>query len=224
VPDSAREIENLVYAYAERIDAGDYAGVAELFEKKKIRAFGISNYASWQILEIFHLCDAHGMPRQNLADACAECDVYFNLSNMNWIPEFELCRRRILVDTDPAFTQIGFGMGGPFSRYQRLFTYGENVHNRTSMPTAGQNWLPTRQPVVLSQWKMNHGDPTKPITTIMNWSSYPDREFEGRVFGQKNREFPPYYDLPQETQVSMEMAIGGPGVVISPALRARTPP
>jgi len=66
--------------------------------------------------------DAHGMPRQNLADACAECDVYFNLSNMNWIPEFELCRRRILVDTDPAFTQIGFGMGGPFSRYQRLFT------------------------------------------------------------------------------------------------------
>ena len=29
--DSAREIENLLYTYAERIDAGDFAGVGELF-------------------------------------------------------------------------------------------------------------------------------------------------------------------------------------------------
>jgi aryl-alcohol dehydrogenase-like predicted oxidoreductase len=43
------------------------SGVAELFEKKKIRSFGISNYASWQILEIFHHCDAHGMPRPVIA-------------------------------------------------------------------------------------------------------------------------------------------------------------
>jgi aryl-alcohol dehydrogenase-like predicted oxidoreductase len=43
------------------------SGVAELFEKKKIRAFGVSNYASWQILEIFHHCDAHGMPRPVIA-------------------------------------------------------------------------------------------------------------------------------------------------------------
>ncbi len=39
------------------------SGIAELLEKKKIRAFGVSNYASWQILEIFHACDAQGMPR-----------------------------------------------------------------------------------------------------------------------------------------------------------------
>ncbi len=36
--DSAREIENLVYAYAERIDAGDLAGVAELFRHGRIQA------------------------------------------------------------------------------------------------------------------------------------------------------------------------------------------
>ncbi|HYJ54992.1 MAG TPA: nuclear transport factor 2 family protein, partial [Mycobacterium sp.] len=29
--DSAREIENLVYTYAERLDAGDLDGVAALF-------------------------------------------------------------------------------------------------------------------------------------------------------------------------------------------------
>jgi aryl-alcohol dehydrogenase-like predicted oxidoreductase len=43
------------------------SGVAELFEKKKIRAFGVSNYASWQIVEIMHLCDAQGMPRPVIA-------------------------------------------------------------------------------------------------------------------------------------------------------------
>jgi 3-phenylpropionate/cinnamic acid dioxygenase small subunit len=38
MPDSAREIENLVYRYAERIDAGDLAGVAELFRHGRIEA------------------------------------------------------------------------------------------------------------------------------------------------------------------------------------------
>ncbi len=38
MPDSAREIENLVYAYAERIDAGDLAGLAELFRNGRIEA------------------------------------------------------------------------------------------------------------------------------------------------------------------------------------------
>lgn len=35
--DSAREVENLLYLYAERIDAGDYDGVAELFRHGRIR-------------------------------------------------------------------------------------------------------------------------------------------------------------------------------------------
>jgi 3-phenylpropionate/cinnamic acid dioxygenase small subunit len=36
--DSARAIENLLYTYAERIDAGDLEGVAELFTHGRIRA------------------------------------------------------------------------------------------------------------------------------------------------------------------------------------------
>ena len=35
--DSAREIENLIYTYAERIDAGDLDGVADLFAHGRIR-------------------------------------------------------------------------------------------------------------------------------------------------------------------------------------------
>ena len=39
--DSARDIENLLYTYAERIDAGDLDGVAELFTHATI--FGQEN-------------------------------------------------------------------------------------------------------------------------------------------------------------------------------------
>jgi 3-phenylpropionate/cinnamic acid dioxygenase small subunit len=39
--DSAREIENLIYSYAERIDAGDFDGVAELFAHGRIH--GVEN-------------------------------------------------------------------------------------------------------------------------------------------------------------------------------------
>jgi 3-phenylpropionate/cinnamic acid dioxygenase small subunit len=39
--DSARRIENLLYTYAERIDLGDFDGVAELFTHATI--FGVEN-------------------------------------------------------------------------------------------------------------------------------------------------------------------------------------
>ena len=41
--------------------------VAKLFEEKKIRAWGVSNYAAWQILEMIHLADARTMPRPGIA-------------------------------------------------------------------------------------------------------------------------------------------------------------
>ena len=38
MPDNCRAIENLIYAYAERLDLGDLAGVAELFRYGRIKA------------------------------------------------------------------------------------------------------------------------------------------------------------------------------------------
>lgn len=153
-----------------------------------------------------------GISREELTQACLESDVYLNLSNINWIPELELCKRRVLIDTDPVFTQIGgFGIGGRFSRYQACFTYGENVHKAgCEMPTAGVRWLPTRQPVVLDLWPASPGDPNAAFTSVMNWSAYGDREYQGKVFGQKDREFSPFWSLPSETAQPMEMAINAP--------------
>jgi hypothetical protein len=159
---------------------------------------------------------AHGMSREQLAQICCECDVYFNLSNINWIPELDQCRRRILIDTDPAFTQIGaHGLGGPFTRYHALFTFGENVHRPgCEMPAAEARWLPTRQPVVLPVWPVTPGNPAAPFTTVMTWSAYGDHVHAGRVYGQKAREFVPFFSLPRVTGEALELAVGAaePGV------------
>jgi len=55
VPDHGTPIEDTLGA------------VASLLERGKARSFGVSNYASWQILEIFHACDRAGMPRPVIA-------------------------------------------------------------------------------------------------------------------------------------------------------------
>jgi aryl-alcohol dehydrogenase-like predicted oxidoreductase len=51
VPDHTTPIE-------ESLDA-----IATLLDRKKILSWGVSNYASWQILEMMQLADARGMPR-----------------------------------------------------------------------------------------------------------------------------------------------------------------
>jgi aryl-alcohol dehydrogenase-like predicted oxidoreductase len=54
-PDPAVPIEETVDAMGEVLQSG------------KARSWGVSNYASWQMLEIDHLCDARGMPRPIVA-------------------------------------------------------------------------------------------------------------------------------------------------------------
>lgn len=52
--DSGRAVENLVYAYAELIDSGDLAGVAELFAHGRIRAApGVIFEGSEQVRSMF---------------------------------------------------------------------------------------------------------------------------------------------------------------------------
>ena len=114
------------------------------------------------------------------------------------------------MDTDPVFTQVGTqGVDFRFSEYDALFTYGERVHQiGCSMPTAGKCWLPTRQPVVLDQWPVTPGDASAPFSTVINWTSYQLQD--GFVYGQKDREFEPYFSLPRQVHEPMEIAANAP--------------
>jgi hypothetical protein len=44
----------------------------------------------------------------------------------------------------------------------------------------------------------------------MNWSAYGDHEYQGRVFGQKSREFEQYWNLPQDVDTVLSIAINAP--------------
>jgi hypothetical protein len=154
----------------------------------------------------------YGITRARLSRICRESDLYLNLSNINWIPELEQCKRRVLVDTDPVFTQMGLhGLGGPFSRYHVLFTYGENVHRPgCQMPTGGIQWVPTRQPVVLDLWPEAKGNPSGSFTTVMNWTPLGERANDGVTYGQKDREFERFFSLPRDSNEPMELAVHAP--------------
>ena len=150
---------------------------------------------------------AHGMSREELADCCRDSDIYLDLSNVNSIPESSLCRRRVLVDTDPVFTQIGVLGSAPLSDYDVFFTFGENVHQHgCTMPTADRTWLPTRQPVLVRLWPVEKSHPDAPLTTVTSWDTR-DRWHKGRVFGGKAREFGPFFTLPNDTGEVMEIAL-----------------
>jgi len=88
------------------------------------------------------------------------------------------------------------------------FTYGENVGKPgCSMPTGGVEWKPTRQPVVLDLWPDTPGDASAPITSVINWFAYGDHKHNGQTFGQKDREFAAYFDLPARAGRKMELAL-----------------
>jgi hypothetical protein len=144
-----------------------------------------------------------------LTTFCRDCDLLLSLSNMNWVEQFKLCRHRALVDTDPVFTQIGaHGAADPRTDFRVRFTYGENAGRPgCSMPTGGVEWRPTRQPVVLNLWPVSAGKSDAPFTSVINWSAYGDHRHNGNIYGQKDREFAAYFDLPARSRLRMELAL-----------------
>jgi len=73
--------------------------------------------------------------------------------------------------------------------------------------------MPTRQPVVLDLWPVKPGDSAAPFTSVMNWTAYGEHEHQGRRYGQKDREFEPYFTLPSQAGVPMELAVNARGSI-----------
>jgi hypothetical protein len=47
-----------------------------------------------------------------------------------------------------------------------------------------------------------------PLTTVMQWDSYPTREYNGRMYGMKSLSFGEYFDLPRRSAEVIELAMG----------------
>ncbi|MEJ7812544.1 MAG: hypothetical protein WKG32_19185 [Gemmatimonadaceae bacterium] len=158
---------------------------------------------------------------------CASADLLLNLSGVNPLrPWLEGVPSRALVDTDPVFTQIRHltdrAARDAASRHTAFLSFGENIEaGRSSVPDDNFPWRATRQPVVLDAWPVTPGRADAPFTTVMQWDSYPAREYGGRRFAAKSESFGPYLDLPRRTTERLELAIGSPSAPRELLARAR---
>ena len=115
--------------------------------------------------------------------------------------------------SDPVFTQIKLvqdqrNFRALVDAHDVHFSFGECLPG--SLPQTGHKWIPTRQPIVLDQWRAQ--EPVRRLfTTVMNWASYKVEEMSGRTYGQKHIELARFLDLPARVAPA-QLEIAGRGI------------
>lgn len=149
-----------------------------------------------------------GMPLQELIRICGMADVFINIScSTHMREEYYKIPCRILIDSDPMFTQVTYcnEMNGDtttsvktlIDTHNYLFSFGENIGKADCrVPTFGMNWISTRQPVCLDLWHNKTTSTSYNFTSIMNWSGRQKMNYENEYWGQKDIEFEKYLLVP----------------------------
>lgn len=144
-----------------------------------------------------------------------DADVLINVSGINpvrpWLQDIPC---RVLIDTDPVFTQIDCiedaAKRARALEHQHFFTFGECVGRPScSMPDDGLPWRPTRQPVALHAWPVAPPRSGGLYTTVMLWDSYDPREYRGRHYGMKALSMEAVFDFPLRLGRRFELTLGG---------------
>src|SRR5918993_2774638 len=143
-----------------------------------------------------------GLTEQKIKEVCSTADVFINISCSTFLrDEYLKIPARILIDSDPMFTQIQYnsqqmftpgkpgGLQQMLKAHNYLFTFGENIGaDNCLIPDCNLAWHTTRQPVCLNYWKVspptNTG--TASFTTLMNWTAAKTLVYKGETWGQKD--------------------------------------
>ena len=117
----------------------------------------------------------------------------------SWLPEAADTRVKVFADGDPGYTQMrAISQEEDLGAYDHFYTVGRNVGtDRSTVPTMGKAWRPMFDPVVVDLFPLRPVLAQAPFTTIMAWQSYGAIEYEGHVYGAKDREFMRFIDLPR---------------------------
>ncbi len=165
--------------------------------------------------------DAHsncwkGPLKNSIKEKISNAEVLINLSCSNTPREwFAKIPKRILIDTDPVFTQIRNltekNRNELSLSHNAFFTFGENFGKQgCGIPDDGFPWIPTRQPVVIDMWKVTQERPAADWTTVMQWDSYQPGLYNKTEFGMKSLSFRKFMNIPEFIQDEhFELALGG---------------
>jgi hypothetical protein len=164
----------------------------------------------------------HGLTRTCVTDIFRSADVFLDFwsalrLDSEWRQESLDVPLRVLIDGEPAHCQIKMEnsrrAGDDWPIHHRFFSVGCNIGTpRSSSPTAGRSWEHLINPVMVDWFPVRPAETTAPFTTVMNWTSLKHLEFDGQTYGQKERQFVRFIDLPRRTTARMEVAVSGQSV------------
>lgn len=158
----------------------------------------------------------HGKTKQEVITFSKDADILLNLSGINQLNDIFLnIPIKAFIDTDPLFTQIRLlndpAMNQNAKEHNAFFSFGENIGNEDCIiPSHQYNWVPTRQPVIPGLWNQSKEITSKANwTTVMQWESYENVEWNGKVFGMKSDSFQGFLNTPKIFKEQFELALGG---------------
>jgi hypothetical protein len=173
-----------------------------------LEPFGLGNHWIYRTNE-----GAMGMPLEALLAFCAEADLLIMRAVPLWVwrPEYDQPKRRAFIDVDPGFTQISIangdkGIAEGVARADRRFTVAQRIGlPDCAIPLTGGPWLKTLPPVALTAWPFTH-TPATHFTSIMRWQGFREANHNGVSYGQRDKEFPLFFDLPRQTAQKFRIA------------------
>jgi hypothetical protein len=157
--------------------------------------------------------DSRGMKLERFKEICRAADLLIMRATplWTWREEYNWPRRRAFVDVDPGFTQITLTNGdrgwvNGVAKAERRFTLAQRMGaTDCPIPQAGGPWLKTLPPVFLPEWPFAETEATR-FTSIIRWQGFREVTHNGVSYGQRDKEFPAYFDLPCATSQQFCMA------------------
>lgn len=159
---------------------------------------------------------------------CRTADLFVNISASCWMRDEYLAANVVaFIDSDPMYTQAslpGYVAGtiddasrarvDALRRHDVFFTFGENVGAEDCrIPTALIDWRPTRQPIVLDQFRpatVAVESRRRVLTTLGSWEPTESGPVvEGVAYQGKSVEFERFIDLPRQSSLPLEVALSG---------------
>ena len=158
----------------------------------------------------------YGIGRADIEQIFATADLFIDMgSHGAWLPEAEKTGCKVLVDGEPGYSQMQMEKSRrrdlALPHYDHYYSHGANIGTTaSSAPDVGVIWKGVYSPVVLDEFRCERPTASSAFTTIMNWQSHAPIEFDGVIYGQKDREFPKFIELPNRTSGKLEIAVSGP--------------
>lgn len=151
----------------------------------------------------------YGLSENTVYNIIISADVFINISCSTFLKdEYLKISKRVLIDTDPMFTQIRYhnemsglddkcSMVDMLNNHNYLFSFGENINSTGCLiPTFDFKWHTTRQPVCLHIWKQKLNQSWGSFTSVMNWSEKAKYKYDNEEWGQKDVEFIKFKEIP----------------------------